>query len=103
MDFLTPQSGNFFNGYFSDPWILDPYHEVLFFRNKKETKSYIEISESLGVDEPSDILFVTDVYQEAVAAKIAGLEVMISVRPGNGPLPENHGFMLIKSFTEIPF
>lgn len=72
MDFLTPQSGNFFNGYFSDPWILDPYHEVLFFRNKKETKSYIEISESLGVDEPSDILFVTDVYQEAVAAKIAG-------------------------------
>nr|KAJ0187953.1 hypothetical protein LSAT_V11C900495510 [Lactuca sativa] len=80
--------------------------------NKKETKSYIEISESLGVDEPSDILFVTDVYQEAVAAKIAGtvepnvltgLEVMISVRPGNGPLPENHGFMLIKSFTEIPF
>ncbi|KAL4580347.1 hypothetical protein LXL04_016537 [Taraxacum kok-saghyz] len=71
--------------------------------NKKETKSYIEISESLGVDKPSDILFVTDVVQEAVAAKAAGLEVMISVRPGNGPLPEDHGFMMIKSFMEIPF
>ncbi|KAK9056956.1 hypothetical protein SSX86_024321 [Deinandra increscens subsp. villosa] len=69
--------------------------------NKKETKSYVEISESLGVHRPSDILFVTDVYQEAVAAKAAGLDVLISVRPGNGSLPENHGFKTIKSFSEI--
>ncbi|RYQ96729.1 hypothetical protein Ahy_B08g092587 isoform A [Arachis hypogaea] len=71
------------------------------FRNKKETRSYVEISESLGVDKPSDILFVTDVYQEATAAKGAGLEAVISIRPGNGPLPENHGFKTIKSFSEI--
>ncbi|KAL6975412.1 hypothetical protein U1Q18_024208 [Sarracenia purpurea var. burkii] len=69
--------------------------------NKKEKSSYIEISESVGVDKPSDILFVTDVYQEAVAAKAAGLEVVISVRPGNAPLPENHGFKTINSFSEI--
>ncbi|XP_004488728.1 probable bifunctional methylthioribulose-1-phosphate dehydratase/enolase-phosphatase E1 [Cicer arietinum] len=69
--------------------------------NKKETKSYVEISQSLGVDKPSDILFVTDVYQEATAAKAAGLEVIISIRPGNGPLPENHGFKTVKSFSEI--
>ncbi|KAK4398374.1 putative bifunctional methylthioribulose-1-phosphate dehydratase/enolase-phosphatase E1 1 [Sesamum angolense] len=69
--------------------------------NKKETKSYIEITESLGVDNPSEILFVTDIYQEATAAKAAGLQVIISVRPGNGPLPENHGFRIIKSFLEI--
>ncbi|KAJ4981552.1 hypothetical protein NE237_032389 [Protea cynaroides] len=69
--------------------------------NKKETRSYFEISQSLGVDEPSDILFVTDVIQEAVAAKAAGLEVIISVRPGNGPLPENHGFKTVQSFVEI--
>lgn len=42
------------------------------FRNKKEAKSYFEITESLGVDNPSDILSVTDVYQEATAAKAAG-------------------------------
>ncbi|KAJ0792431.1 putative methylthioribulose-1-phosphate dehydratase, HAD superfamily, enolase-phosphatase E1 [Helianthus annuus] len=36
--------------------------------NKKESRSYVEISESLGVHKPSEILFVTDVYQEAVAA-----------------------------------
>ncbi|KAL7129531.1 hypothetical protein ABFS83_13G073300 [Erythranthe nasuta] len=69
--------------------------------NKRETKSYIEITESLGVDSPSEILFVTDVYQEATAAKAAGLEVIISVRPGNGPLPENNEFRTIKSFSEI--
>lgn len=69
--------------------------------NKKESKSYSEIAEALGVDKPSEILFVTDVYQEATAAKAAGLEVIISVRPGNGPLPENHGFKTIKSFSEI--
>lgn len=69
--------------------------------NKRETRSYIEISESVGVDKPSDILFVTDVYQEAVAAKAADLEVIISIRPGNGALPENHGFQTIESFMEI--
>uniref|UniRef100_I1M369 Probable bifunctional methylthioribulose-1-phosphate dehydratase/enolase-phosphatase E1 n=1 Tax=Glycine max TaxID=3847 RepID=I1M369_SOYBN len=69
--------------------------------NKRETRSYVEISESLGVEKPSDILFVTDVYQEATAATAAGLEVIISIRPGNGPLPDNHGFKTIKSFSEI--
>ncbi|XP_057809868.1 probable bifunctional methylthioribulose-1-phosphate dehydratase/enolase-phosphatase E1 isoform X1 [Salvia miltiorrhiza] len=69
--------------------------------NKKETKSYIEIREYLGVDDPSAILFITDVYQEAAAAKAAGLDVMISIRPGNGPLPHNHGFQTINSFSQI--
>lgn len=53
-----------------------PYiHSKLFCRNKKETQSYVEISQSLGVDKPSDILFVTDVYQEATAAKGAGMSI----------------------------
>ncbi|XP_010520915.1 PREDICTED: probable bifunctional methylthioribulose-1-phosphate dehydratase/enolase-phosphatase E1 isoform X2 [Tarenaya hassleriana] len=69
--------------------------------NKKETRSYKEITESLGVDKPSEILFVTDVYQEATAAKAAGLEAIISVRPGNAPLPENHGFETVTSFSQI--
>ncbi|KAJ6728095.1 BIFUNCTIONAL METHYLTHIORIBULOSE-1-PHOSPHATE DEHYDRATASE/ENOLASE-PHOSPHATASE E1-RELATED [Salix koriyanagi] len=46
--------------------------------NKKETHSYIEIAESLGVDKPSDILFLTDVFQEAVAAKAA--VIVLSIR-----------------------
>ncbi|KAF9587829.1 hypothetical protein IFM89_005833 [Coptis chinensis] len=69
--------------------------------NKKETRSYFEISQSVGVDSPSEVLFLTDVYQEAMVAQAAGLEVIISIRPGNEPLPENHGFRTIESFVEI--
>ncbi|EPS70848.1 hypothetical protein M569_03907, partial [Genlisea aurea] len=69
--------------------------------NKREARSYREIAESVGVDSPSQILFITDVYQEAAAAAEAGLDVAISIRPGNGPLPENHGFKTVTSFSEI--
>ncbi|XP_010265717.1 PREDICTED: probable bifunctional methylthioribulose-1-phosphate dehydratase/enolase-phosphatase E1 1 [Nelumbo nucifera] len=69
--------------------------------NKRESRSYFEISQSVGVDNPSEVLFITDVYQEAIAAKEAGLDVIISIRPGNGPLPENHGFKTVGSFLEI--
>ncbi|KAG0464191.1 hypothetical protein HPP92_020260 [Vanilla planifolia] len=69
--------------------------------NKREERSYFEIYQYVGVDKPSQILFVTDVYQEAVAAKAAGLEVIISVRTGNAALPEDHGFKTITSFAEI--
>ncbi|CAH2070046.1 unnamed protein product, partial [Thlaspi arvense] len=69
--------------------------------NKKESKSYKEITETLGVDDPSEILFVTDVYQEATAAKAAGVEAIISIRPGNASLPENHGFKTVTSFSQI--
>ncbi|KAF8724024.1 hypothetical protein HU200_021031 [Digitaria exilis] len=68
---------------------------------KRESRSYYEIWQSVGVDRPSQILFLTDVYQEATAAKAAGLEVLISVRPGNTPLPENHGFRTITTFAEV--
>ncbi|CAA6671498.1 unnamed protein product [Spirodela intermedia] len=56
---------------------------------------------TIGGQAHSQILFLTDVYEEAVAAKAAGLEVIISVRPGNGPLPDNHGFTTVTSFTEV--
>ncbi|KAF2283239.1 hypothetical protein GH714_043591 [Hevea brasiliensis] len=69
--------------------------------DKKETRSYSEIFKTVGVDKPSNILFVTDVFQEALAARAAGLEVILSLRPGNGPLPENHGFRTIESLLEI--
>ncbi|WVZ71846.1 hypothetical protein U9M48_020380 [Paspalum notatum var. saurae] len=42
---------------------------------KRERRSYYEIWQSVGVDRPSQILFLTDVYQEATAAKAAGLEL----------------------------
>ncbi|KAL1567174.1 putative bifunctional methylthioribulose-1-phosphate dehydratase/enolase-phosphatase E1 1 [Salvia divinorum] len=69
--------------------------------NKREMRSYVHITETLGVDNPSEILFITDVYEEATAAKAAGMEVIVSIRAGNGPLPESHGLRTIESFSEV--
>ncbi|XP_017971558.1 PREDICTED: probable bifunctional methylthioribulose-1-phosphate dehydratase/enolase-phosphatase E1 2 isoform X4 [Theobroma cacao] len=69
--------------------------------NKQVAHSYFEILQTVGVDRPADMLFVTDRFQEAEAARAAGLEVIISIRPGNGPLPQNHGFRTIASLLEI--
>lgn len=69
--------------------------------NKNETKAYIDILKTVGVEKAADMLFVTDVLSEAVAAKSAGLEVMISIRPGNRPLLKDHGFHMIHSLLEI--
>jgi methylthioribulose 1-phosphate dehydratase/enolase-phosphatase E1 len=46
-------------------------------RNKREARSYFEITKSLGVDNPSEILFITDVFEEAVAAKSAGTPMLV--------------------------
>lgn len=58
-----------------------------------------EICLSLGVDSPSEVLFLTDLLPEAEAAKLAGVRAVLSVRPGNEPLPDvsvaaGHGFSL---------
>ena len=68
---------------------------------KRESKSYVEIGLSLGVDDFSQILFVTDILEEAKAATQAGFRAVISERPGNAPLPENHGMRIIRSFDEL--
>ncbi|CAN0335185.1 unnamed protein product, partial [Ectocarpus sp. 13 AM-2016] len=47
-----------------------------------------EICLFLGVDSPSEVLFLTDLLAEAEAAKLAGVRAVLSVRPGNEPLPD---------------
>ena len=69
--------------------------------HKRDAKSYQEIAASLGVDSPSEILFVTDIIEESQAATEAGLQTIISVRPGNAPLPLMHPFQSVTSFTSL--
>ncbi|BBN17011.1 methylthioribulose-1-phosphate dehydratase [Marchantia polymorpha subsp. ruderalis] len=69
--------------------------------NKREARSYSEICLSVGVDSPADVLFATDVLAEAVAAKEAGLDAVLLIRPGNVPLPADHGFRTAKSLDEL--
>ena len=68
---------------------------------KREKASYSEIASYLGVDKPSDILFVTDIYEEAVAADAAGLQVVISNRVGNAPLSASNAFPVVTNFDAI--
>lgn len=66
---------------------------------KTEATSYQAIAAAVGVA-PGDILFVTDNLREAEAAAAAGLQVAVSQRPGNPPLPE-HDFRQIGALTDV--
>ena len=67
---------------------------------KKESASYQRIAAESQY-EPSDIIFVTDVYSELIAACQAGMQVVASVRPNNVPLPTEFTGLTITSFSQI--
>jgi FMN phosphatase YigB (HAD superfamily) len=58
-----------------------------------------------GVEGPGEVLFVTDLEAEAQAARAAGMQTRISLRPGNAPLEQTAGpeaFACISSLWELP-
>lgn len=69
--------------------------------HKRTSTSYVDIVKSLGVDSPSDVVFVTDIPEEATAAEAAGLRTIIAVRPGNAPLPKDHNFQVVSTFDDL--
>lgn len=67
---------------------------------KVDSASYARIATTL--ERPaSAILFVSDVTAELRAARAAGLETVLSIRPGNAPQPDAHAFRAVHSFNEI--
>ncbi|KAI3499003.1 hypothetical protein L1887_34794 [Cichorium endivia] len=54
---------------------------------RQGTRKKQKVMLKCGIHKLSDVLFVTYVFQEAVAAKAAGLVVIIYVRPRNGSCP----------------
>lgn len=71
-----------------------------FVGGKRESQSYSQIRLFLGVDTPSDIVFVTDILEEAEAALQAGFSAVISQRPGNLPT-KAHSLRIVNSFEEL--
>ena len=70
--------------------------------HKRSAASYREIALSLGVDRAAEVLFVTDIHEEAVAAKEAGMQVALSVRSEVvAPLPEAPVGQVIRSFEDL--
>lgn len=65
--------------------------------SKKETTSYQKIAKELQL-EPEEILFLSDIEQELVAAKQAGLKVTQIVRPGTQTSEE---IQWVKSFEDV--
>ncbi len=70
--------------------------------NKRDVTSYERIAVETQFD-PSDIVFVTDVHAELLAASQAGMQVVASVRPNNLPLPAEFTGLTITSFSQLDF
>ena len=66
---------------------------------KQESASYERIARETG-HAPSQILFVSDVVAELDAARGAGMNTALCVRPGNKPQPE-HDHRVVESFEQL--
>ncbi len=67
---------------------------------KQSPESYARIAAALG-HAPNALMFVSDVGAELQAAKSAGLQVALSIRPGNPPQPDAARFEAIRSLDEL--
>ncbi|MGB6974554.1 MAG: acireductone synthase [Terracidiphilus sp.] len=64
---------------------------------KTESSSYTAIAAAMQV-EPAEVKFYSDAVRELDAAREAGCETRLVVRPGNSPIEEGHGHTRIESF-----
>ena len=69
--------------------------------SKTDVESYRKIAAALGL-KASEVLFISDVVGELAAASAAGMQTILSVRPGNHPQPFAERYQNIQNFAEIP-
>jgi enolase-phosphatase E1 len=67
---------------------------------KQSSDSYCAIASEFSC-QPIEILFISDVIEELKAAKKAGLQTLLSIRPGNKAVESDHGFTSITSFAQV--
>jgi enolase-phosphatase E1 len=67
---------------------------------KSDRDSYRRIATVMNVA-PHAIVFVSDVVAELDAARDAGLQTRLAVRPGNAPLPPAQSHTTIRTFHEL--
>ncbi len=67
---------------------------------KTNSESYRHIATAMELP-PGAILFVSDVVSELDAARDAGMQTRLSIRPGNKPPPSAHDHRVIESFEEL--
>lgn len=69
---------------------------------KAEPESYLRIAESLKLP-THEILFISDVGAELAAAKIAGMQTLLCIRPGNARTEADEQFEMVRSFDGLLF
>ena len=67
---------------------------------KKDPASYKIIADEIGV-QPDSILFISDVGEELDAAEQAGMQTLLSIRPGNKLVEKNDRFTSITDFASV--
>ena len=67
---------------------------------KQESDSYRKIASEFACLS-NEILFISDVTAELAAAKAAGMQTVLSIRPGNHPVDDGHEFDTISGFDEV--
>lgn len=77
---------------------IEGYHDTTS-GPKKEPESYNQIAQAYDLP-PDRILFLSDNLDELQAARLAGLQTALAIRPGNAPVPE-HDHAVVRSFDEI--
>ncbi len=68
--------------------------------SKTDMESYRHIAGALGIT-PAAIIFVSDVSAELDAARRAGMQTLLCMRPGNRPQPATSTHEVIKNFDAI--
>lgn len=67
---------------------------------KRDPLSYRRIVADIG-DPPENLLFISDIVAELDAAREAGLQTALCLRPENSPVAAGHGHSVIESFEEV--
>lgn len=67
---------------------------------KKEADSYRNIAREIGIP-PADILFASDIVAELDAAREAGMQTVVLLRPGNAPVCEPLAHAALATFSEM--
>ncbi len=68
---------------------------------KREPESYRRIATDWGLPAPS-VLFLSDVVAELEAARSAGMQTALVVRPSNAAVEPEHGHPAVDSFAALP-
>ena len=68
---------------------------------KKEAESYLKIASTKSFPQVENFLFISDIEEELDAANEAGMQTILSIRPGNAPLSSETKHQIIHSFDEV--